>query len=40
MMANEEFECGICQCHTFEGEEMEMYYGYSICILCAIALGL
>jgi hypothetical protein len=40
MIADEDFECSICQCVTFEDEEMEIYQGYYICIMCAIALGM
>jgi len=34
MICEEEFECAICQCITFEGEE---HYG-EYCILCGIVV--
>jgi len=40
MICNDDFECSVCQCLTFEGEEMEIYQDYYVCILCAIALGM
>ena len=40
MMADEDFQCDVCQCITFEGEECEYYNGYHVCIMCAIALGM
>jgi len=39
MIADEDFECDICQCVTFTGEEFEFYNDYTICIMCAIAVG-
>jgi len=40
MNADEDIQCNICQSISFEGEEVFDYKGYSVCILCAISLGM